>query len=167
MLNALFHHFMPASLYGGKTAFPALSRIDGELRQSDCTDAVISILDRFKPELHSMMQGSFSAPVAQALTITILNILLAQHHLRARSTNVLSRPIGIIVDPSNMCQLACPGCVHSTRSEDCGCLTGAKELCRKTAYQGCYGSTVPMPSECISVIMENRCSTPTRPNSSV
>ena len=30
---------------------------------------------------------------------------------------VLSRPFGLVIDPSDMCQLACPGCVHSTRSE--------------------------------------------------
>lgn len=31
---------------------------------------------------------------------------------------MLSRPFGLIVDPSDMCRLACPGCVHSSRSEE-------------------------------------------------
>ncbi len=32
MLSAVFHHFIPASLYGGQTAFPTLAGIDRELR---------------------------------------------------------------------------------------------------------------------------------------
>ncbi|HEY7335836.1 MAG TPA: hypothetical protein VH639_13200 [Bryobacteraceae bacterium] len=58
-----------------------------------------------------------SSPAAEALTLKILNIFLAQRHLRLRSASVLSRPIGLVVDPSNLCRLACPGCVHSERSE--------------------------------------------------
>ena len=52
------------------------------------------------------------------LTLKILNIFLARFHFNARSSSVLSRPFGLVIDPSNMCQLACPGCVHSNRSED-------------------------------------------------
>lgn len=57
------------------------------------------------------------APAAQALTLKLLNIFLARYHLRARNASVRSRPFGLVVDPPNMCQLACPGCVHSERSE--------------------------------------------------
>jgi len=52
------------------------------------------------------------------LTLKILNLVLARYHFQARSASVLSRPYGLVIDPSNMCQLACPGCVHSTRNEE-------------------------------------------------
>jgi len=64
-----------------------------------------------------LLRKRFSAVEAQALTLKILNLWLTRHHFRARDTLLLSHPFGIVVDPSNMCQLACPGCVHSERSE--------------------------------------------------
>lgn len=118
MLSLLFHHFVPASLYGGQTAFPTLSRIDRELRRCQRTEPAVRILEKSKPELFSRLQARFDSPVAQALTLKILNLFLARHHFQTRSASVLSRPYGLVIDPSNMCQLACPGCVHSTRNEE-------------------------------------------------
>jgi len=118
MLNVLFHHFVPASLYGGETAFPALTRIDRELRDCQHAESALGILERAKPELYTRLRIRFATPVAQALTLKILNLVLARYHFQARSASVLSRPYGLVIDPSNMCQLACPGCVHSTRNEE-------------------------------------------------
>jgi MoaA/NifB/PqqE/SkfB family radical SAM enzyme len=117
MLSALFHHFIPASLYGGQTAFPTLAGIDRELEHCQSADSTASILERSKADLYARLRERFTPPVAQALTVKILNLFLARHHLHTRSVSVLSRPIGLVIDPSNMCQLACPGCVHSTRNE--------------------------------------------------
>jgi len=118
MLSVLFHHFVPASLYGGETAFPALTRIDRELRDCQHAESALGILERAKPELYTRLRTRFATPVAQALTLKILNLVLARYHFQARSASVLSRPYGLVIDPSNMCQLACPGCVHSTRNEE-------------------------------------------------
>jgi len=52
-----------------------------------------------------------------ALTVKVLNLLLAKYHFVARSTFLVSRPFGLIVDPSIGCNLACPGCVHSTSAQ--------------------------------------------------
>jgi MoaA/NifB/PqqE/SkfB family radical SAM enzyme len=116
-LKALFHHCFSASLYGGRTAFPVLSRIDCELRQCQRADIAAGILDRAKPDLCSLLCVRFPSPLAEALTVKILNLLLARYHFQARSRSLLSRPFGLIVDPSNACQLACPGCVHSVRND--------------------------------------------------
>lgn len=116
MLSMLFHRLVPASLYGGETLFPLLSGIDQELRGSS-TVSITAILERSKPDLFRRLLARFDSPVAQALTFKILNLCLARHHFQARSTSLLSRPYGLVIDPSNICQLACPGCVHSTRSE--------------------------------------------------
>jgi MoaA/NifB/PqqE/SkfB family radical SAM enzyme len=118
MLSAFFHHFVPASLYGGQTAFPTLAAIDRQLKQCPATESTINILETAKADLYARLRERFTPLVAQALTVKILNLFLARHHLRTRSAAVLSRPFGLVIDPSNMCQLACPGCVHSTRNEE-------------------------------------------------
>jgi MoaA/NifB/PqqE/SkfB family radical SAM enzyme len=117
MLRWLFHHWISPSLYGGATAFADLARIDRELRQCPAASDALSGLDKAKSALYGRLSVRFSAPVAQALTLKVLNLFLARYHFEARSAAVLSRPYGLVIDPSNMCQLACPGCVHSVRSE--------------------------------------------------
>ncbi len=116
MIGAALHRFIQASLYPEQTVFPALSSIDHDLRACRRSEAAVQVLEKAKPGLYARLHARWSAPVAQALTLKILNIFLARYHLLARSAAVLSRPIGLVVDPSNMCQLACPGCVHSARS---------------------------------------------------
>ena len=118
MLGALVNRFIPAALYGGETALSLLSRMDGEIRQCQRAPEAAAVLENSKPELYARLCGRFDAAVAQALTLKILNLFLARFHFHARSTSLLSRPFGLVIDPSNMCQLACPGCVHSNRSED-------------------------------------------------
>jgi MoaA/NifB/PqqE/SkfB family radical SAM enzyme len=117
MLSALFHRFIPATLHGGATAFSALAGIERELAQCQSTDSTASILEESKADLHACLCKRFTPLTAQAVAVKILNLFLARHHLRTRSASVLSRPFGLVIDPSNMCRLACPGCVHSTRNE--------------------------------------------------
>ncbi|MGD0131474.1 MAG: radical SAM protein [Bryobacteraceae bacterium] len=118
MLGTLLNRVIPASLYGGQTAFPTLSKIDRGLRETESVRAAAGILERSKPELYASLSARFDPTVAQTLTLKILNLFLARFHFQARSASVLSRPFGLVIDPSNMCQLACPGCVHSDRSEE-------------------------------------------------
>lgn len=82
--------------------------------------AAVGVLRTFQPRLCDQLSRHHGETAAQALTLKILNIFLARHHQRARSAQVLSRPVGLVVDPSNMCRLACPGCVHSSRAESLG-----------------------------------------------
>lgn len=117
MLSALFRYYIPARLYGGRTAYPVLSKIEQELETCRPPASVAGILEKSKTELYGCLEAHFTSPVAQALTLKILNLFLARHHFHARSTYVQSRPFGLVVDPSNMCQLACPGCVHSARAK--------------------------------------------------
>jgi hypothetical protein len=117
MLSALFHHVIPTSLYGGQTAFHTLAGIHHQLEQCQSTDSAIHILERSKADLFARLRERFTPLVAQAFTVKILNLVLARYHVRMGSASLLSRPFGLVIDPSNMCQLACPGCVHSVRSE--------------------------------------------------
>ncbi|MGP0071063.1 MAG: hypothetical protein ACLPWF_03920 [Bryobacteraceae bacterium] len=109
--------FIATSFHRRGTAAPTLSRLDQELQQCQHTTEAIDILRRTKPELCARLRTRFPSPLAEALTLKVLNLFLARYHFRARSVSLQSRPFGLIVDPSNVCQLACPGCVHSERSE--------------------------------------------------
>src|SRR6185437_16105262 len=71
-----------------------------------------------KQEVHRLLLRHFSPLAARALTLKILNLHLAKYHFQSRDSVLLSRPFGLVIDPSNVCQLACPGCVHSGRSEE-------------------------------------------------
>lgn len=117
MLKRLLHAVIPEPLYRSRTAFPALSRAGQELESCKSIAAAVEILNRAKPDLCARLRPRFPSPLAEALALKILNLLLARHHFQARSTSLLSRPFGLVVDPSNVCQLACPGCVHSEHSE--------------------------------------------------
>ncbi len=117
MLRSFFHRLVPASRPAGQTAFSTLSRIDLELRHCSRADVAVRVLNKAKPHLCSLMRERFGSPAAEALTLKILNLFLTRYHLESRSGSVLSRPFGLVMDTSNACQLACPGCVHSSQSE--------------------------------------------------
>ena len=104
-VNALVHHFLPDSLSPGQSAFPALSRIN------------LAEPEKSKAELFEALSERFEPLVAKAFTVKILNLFRARHQMRTRASSVLSRPFGLVIDPSNVCELACPGCVHSERNE--------------------------------------------------
>lgn len=108
---------LPASLLHYETAFGVLARIYADLRISSSAGEAARVLDKSRASLQELLVKRFSQIEAQALTLKCLNIFLSGYHLRARDTAILSRPFGLVVDPSNVCQLSCPGCVHSQGSE--------------------------------------------------
>ena len=117
MLRALLHRVVPAGLYGGRTAFSTLEKIDRDLRQCTNLRSAVALLETSKADLYARLRHRSEATAAQALALKILNICLGRYHFHARSSTLLSRPVGLVVDPSNVCQLACPGCVHSASNE--------------------------------------------------
>lgn len=95
-----------------------LEELDRETASADLR-TVCAALDRAKPALVGAILDRLRHPLpAQALTLKLLNLCLGRHHFRTRGTTLLSRPYGLEVDPINNCNLACPGCVHSSRSKE-------------------------------------------------
>ncbi len=77
----------------------------------------LRLLRQAKPALKDALADGLGAEIpAKAVALKILNLCLARYHFRARSVTVLSKPLGLVADPINNCNLACPGCVHSARS---------------------------------------------------
>lgn len=93
--------------------------IDREIASRRGIKPVLELLDRLKPSLCAFLQPRTGSDLsAKAVTLKILNLCVARYHFLARSTTLLSRPYGLEVDPINNCNLACPGCVHSSRSKE-------------------------------------------------
>ena len=91
---------------------------DSVLSAGECADRVLETLDDAKPALFRALHREFgNETVAKALTLKIQNLCLAKYHFLSRSTQLASRPFGLSVDPSNACNLACPGCVQSTNAK--------------------------------------------------
>jgi len=91
-----------------------ISAIDQKVRGRESIQDLAACLDAARVPLFALFCRPLgSSLAAKALTLKILNVLLAKYHLLTRSTVLLSRPYGLQVDPSNACNLACPGCVHS------------------------------------------------------
>jgi pyruvate-formate lyase-activating enzyme len=95
-----------------------LQSIDEPVQARAPLAAVMESLETAKPELYSCLHEIFDHTVAQALTLKILNLCLAKYHLQARSATVLSKPYSLNIDPSDACNLACPGCVHSNHVKE-------------------------------------------------
>lgn len=117
-MRMLVRDLVPPSLVGGRTVFPMLSKVAREVHASSGTRAALAVLRQAKGPLREAFGATFEGAAAHALALKTLNILLTQQQMRTRSATVASRPVGLVVDPTNTCQLACPGCVHSTHNEE-------------------------------------------------
>jgi MoaA/NifB/PqqE/SkfB family radical SAM enzyme len=53
---------------------------------------------------------------AKLLFLKITNLLIAKYEFTHRHVELISHPVGLLVDPSNGCGLRCPGCVHSGKT---------------------------------------------------
>jgi len=106
-LRSVIGRVLPAVLRPNLVVWPLVAEIDSD----------ITTIYHNKSELYRLFRKRLWETEAQAITLKICDILLARFHRRLRSTHVTSRPFGLVIDPSSMCQLACPGCVRSTRNE--------------------------------------------------
>ena len=104
-------------LPGRETGFEALRRLRERVDACATTGEAAASLEASKAALAGLLGKRFGPVEAQALALKIVNLLLARRELRAREAAVRSRPFGLVIDPSNVCQLACPGCVHSPSAE--------------------------------------------------
>ena len=126
MFNTLRHLPDPAQRRGsirqfwrrGRTdasrLFDILFSIEAKIQKRWPLEAMLQAVDDAKQPLFDCLRDpAVSTTATKVLTLKVLNLLLAKYHLLARSSTVLSRPFGLVVDPSNVCNLGCPGCVHS------------------------------------------------------
>jgi MoaA/NifB/PqqE/SkfB family radical SAM enzyme len=54
---------------------------------------------------------------AKLLALKVVNLAVSRYHFLHRHTILAAKPLQLMVDPSNGCQLRCPGCVHSANPD--------------------------------------------------
>ena len=96
----------------------------------------VSVFIRGDNSFRRVLCPRFDSIAAKALTLKILILCLAKYHFLARSTHLLSRPPGLVTDPSNGCNLACPGCVHSRYVKERGFFDGHKGMLPESLPDG-------------------------------
>lgn len=91
-----------------------LLTLDGEIAKRHNLRSLVEALDAARPDTFQCFSERIESEIAaKTLTLKILNLCLAKYHYLAQTTTLVSRPFGLLVDPSNYCNLQCPGCVHS------------------------------------------------------
>jgi len=110
--------FLVSATHTGAKLETTLAALDAAVTPTSSLRTVLETLDEHKNPLYKSLRNIVSELPAKAVTSKILNLFLSKYHFLTRSTKLLSSPYGIIVDPMNACQLACPGCVHSARSKE-------------------------------------------------
>ncbi|HXP87749.1 MAG TPA: radical SAM protein [Bryobacteraceae bacterium] len=71
-----------------------------------------------KHEVLRALQTGFGPNESKALAVKLINLWLAKQHFERQDAVLDSRPLAVVVDPANACNLACPGCVHSERAKE-------------------------------------------------
>lgn len=117
-MNALFHYEMHGR---GERREIALAHNASDLiykaseRIPKCTKYEYAVeLDELASRLLGpALKGYPSATYAKLMILRICNMLMLKHSYYHGHQETLAKPEQILIDPSNTCQLRCPGCVHS------------------------------------------------------
>lgn len=72
----------------------------------------LALVDRETPRLHGALRDVYGS-YASLLGLKLCNLAVGKYHYLHRHTVPASRPVQLMLDPSNSCQLRCPGCVHT------------------------------------------------------
>src|SRR5579863_6898246 len=100
------------------TIVDLVANLDGVVRQSLLVRDLLIAVEAARDPLVERLEDHLKSRIgAKALALKIANLILAKFHFQERSDLLYSRPFGLVVDPANGCNLACPGCVHSEYSE--------------------------------------------------
>ncbi|MFA5517652.1 MAG: radical SAM/SPASM domain-containing protein [Spirochaetota bacterium] len=82
-------------------------------------DIFLKKVDNFNRESLSYLKQVYgSERFAKVLLLKISNVAVGKYQYLRRHSRLISRPFGLIVDPCNSCQLACPGCIHRKTAQD-------------------------------------------------
>jgi len=111
MKNPLFEFFHTTRDQRVNDALHALAEAGSKRRYCEQLDKFQSVLCR------TLDQTYADRVLSKLIALKVCNLLAAEYHFHHRHTRLASRPVQLMVDPSNACQLRCPGCVHSANAD--------------------------------------------------
>jgi MoaA/NifB/PqqE/SkfB family radical SAM enzyme len=102
--------------------FGGLKEIFGDLnRSANSSVSVLAMMEKLDaariPVYNRFLQASSSDYYSKIMTLKVLNLVAAKYHFVNRHIALASCPTQFLLDPSNTCQLHCPGCVHTNNPE--------------------------------------------------
>lgn len=78
----------------------------------------LHLVDVKKKSLYQAISLIYGKNIFSKLfTLKTINLIVARYHYINKHAIVASKPLELMVDPSNACQLHCPGCVHTLKKE--------------------------------------------------
>jgi len=70
-------------------------------------------VDGIEERIGEFLASTYGEYYGRLMALKFANFAVAKWHNDNRHLRVVARPVSLMFDPSNACQLACPGCVHS------------------------------------------------------
>jgi MoaA/NifB/PqqE/SkfB family radical SAM enzyme len=103
-----------------RAASGALAELRRAYHGLDSIESFYSQADRTQHELFEALNRAYAHEVfAKLFALKLTNLAVARRLFATKEAAVASRPIQLMLDPANNCQLHCPGCVHtSTENHD-------------------------------------------------
>ncbi len=79
------------------------------------------LVDRRKAQLLASLESCvdrqrYGSVECKLILLKMLNLVISRYQYSRRDPLLIAKPFGLLVDPSNGCNLHCPGCVHSSTS---------------------------------------------------
>jgi MoaA/NifB/PqqE/SkfB family radical SAM enzyme len=125
----------------------ALERAVGE---SWPRGAFLAALDATREHLHEALCDRYGDPYfAKLLWLKASNFLVASYHRAARHLHLVSRPVTLMLDPSNACQLSCPGCVHSSNEQFTARMLWPPGVMRPETFDALLGEIGPFSLQAV------------------
>ena len=92
----------------------AVDRLDRASREGLPPAVFLAQTDEFQKTVHRVLASVYPDGYAKPLSLKIANLFVARYHYHERHTILASSPVQLMLDPSNSCQVHCPGCVHTS-----------------------------------------------------
>ena len=123
-LNALIKRrlYVAGRMPGSLSAREAVARAARVLEEATYEDDhrpadFLRLVDEQQAVFFQALNTRYPEGYAKLLALKICNLYVGRYHTLHRHTALASSPVQLMVDPSNACQLRCPGCVHSANKD--------------------------------------------------
>ncbi len=91
-----------------------IQKVQSHIRDSkDFNNFLVQIDLLQQSGLDKLIKAGIGEEYSQAFLLKISNFLVGKYQYVNRCSYLISSPYSLIVDPSNNCQLHCPGCLHN------------------------------------------------------
>jgi pyruvate-formate lyase-activating enzyme len=97
---------------------PLIAEAEAAIGSESTTSVFIDFADRFQARSFDALRRTYpETTFCKLLALKLTNLAVANFQYRQRHAVLIARPPQLTIDPTNVCQLACPGCVHTDNAD--------------------------------------------------